>query len=775
MLRHAPPSWAVFPVVFACGLFAALPARAADAPPAPQGPAPAQPPESSKLIASEPLEVTVTSDPRIPDTWSSSRAASRVADSDIRVVTPGSFADALRGRAGVSVQQTTPGQGTVYVRGLSGREVMHLVDGVPLNAAIFRAGNNPYLGLVDPYSLQEIEVIRGSSSVLHGSDALGGVIAMMTALPGYSLVEGGETHFFGLQSFSVNPLGSATRAAVSHQSRRWAVYVGLTRFGYGDIAPGRGEPSPIPSSYVGLERSPGAAYEPATTKVQIGTAIEMYAGNAALRAKLSERAEIVLRGQFGYRPNMDRYDQITPRFKNEFPDQAESSLHPFHRAMASATLSYHPDGTPFKEGIFQVGWQRLTEHVKQRRLRENCIVGGEAADEDPCTGTLRLVPDPTVLREKNRSDALSARAEVRLANARRDLGVRLGLDAVHDRVTSSADDYDLTTLSIEQTAARFPSGSSQTLAGLYGQVEAAPTSRLRVHAGVRGALFHLDIADRLLDDGSKSPAYQRTIFDVIVNAGIRWELSPGVSWVVNGGRGVRAPNVQDFSALGARARGRFQLPNPNVRPEHTLSLDTGLKAMIGGATAEAYVFYLRYSDAITLAPATLNGATTTPNGETYERSENAARVDYIGGEAMLRVPFASFIGVEAHALAMMGTQYNDAASGLPEQTGADRAPPAQATLGLWVEPVPVLKLEAIAHGRLRQQRLNDPTNIDDNRIPEGGTPGFVTLRVQGTWRIRRGLTARLVVDNVTDQLVLEHGSGFYRPGINGTLGVEASF
>jgi len=77
--------------------------------------------------------------------------------------------------------------------------------------------------------------------------------------------------------------------------------------------------------------------------------------------------------------------------------------------------------------------------------------------------------------------------------------------------------------------------------------------------------------------------------------------------------------------------------------------------------------------------------------------------------------------------------------------------------------------------RLKQDRLNDPTKLDDNRIPEGGTPGFVAYYARVVWRARRWLCARLNLDNITDELILEHGSGFYRPGFAATLMLELKF
>jgi len=111
-------------------------------------PAAAQPPEPNE---EEAIEVVVHA-PRQThdDVQDGTRPANVTSGEQVREAGGvQSVADALRNQPGTSVQQTTPGQGTVYVRGLSGRAVIHVVDGVRVNSALFRAGNNPYTSLVD--------------------------------------------------------------------------------------------------------------------------------------------------------------------------------------------------------------------------------------------------------------------------------------------------------------------------------------------------------------------------------------------------------------------------------------------------------------------------------------------------------------------------------------------------------------------------------------------------------------------------------------------------
>ncbi len=65
--------------------------------------------------------------------------------------------DALAATPGVFLQQTTPGQGAAIVRGLKGSEILHLVDGLRMNNAIFRNAPTQYLALVSPASVERLK------------------------------------------------------------------------------------------------------------------------------------------------------------------------------------------------------------------------------------------------------------------------------------------------------------------------------------------------------------------------------------------------------------------------------------------------------------------------------------------------------------------------------------------------------------------------------------------------------------------------------------------
>jgi vitamin B12 transporter len=89
------------------------------------------------------------------------------------------LADALGPIPGLRVLRTgTPGSyAALSIRGSSNEQVLVLVDGRRLTTA---QGGGVDLGGVDVATLERVEVVRGAASALYGSDAIGGVVNLVT-------------------------------------------------------------------------------------------------------------------------------------------------------------------------------------------------------------------------------------------------------------------------------------------------------------------------------------------------------------------------------------------------------------------------------------------------------------------------------------------------------------------------------------------------------------------------------------------------------------------
>lgn len=93
----------------------------------------------------------------------------------------GNVIEALRSVPGVFINQTggPGGQASIYIRGSEVRHVLVLIDGVKVNdpSTLDKQFNAANLSSLD---IEKIEVIKGAQSVLYGSDAIGGVINIIT-------------------------------------------------------------------------------------------------------------------------------------------------------------------------------------------------------------------------------------------------------------------------------------------------------------------------------------------------------------------------------------------------------------------------------------------------------------------------------------------------------------------------------------------------------------------------------------------------------------------
>ena len=71
---------------------------------------------------------------------------------------------------------------------MESNRVLLVVDGVRMNNAIYRKGHLQNAITVAPNQLDRTEIVFGPSSVVYGSDALGGVIHYYTKTPVYLLI-----------------------------------------------------------------------------------------------------------------------------------------------------------------------------------------------------------------------------------------------------------------------------------------------------------------------------------------------------------------------------------------------------------------------------------------------------------------------------------------------------------------------------------------------------------------------------------------------------------
>ncbi len=136
--------------------------------------------------------------------------------------------EALLGEPGVSLQgRTIGGRRTISLRGMDFRHTLYLIDGKRVGGTDGVVGHSNFqYDWVAVEDIERIEVVRGPMSVLYGSEALGGVVNIITRRAGPvwafgATAEGrfdddglgGDGHRAAVQASG--PIGSTWRIAVS--------------------------------------------------------------------------------------------------------------------------------------------------------------------------------------------------------------------------------------------------------------------------------------------------------------------------------------------------------------------------------------------------------------------------------------------------------------------------------------------------------------------------------------------------------------------------------
>jgi outer membrane receptor protein involved in Fe transport len=494
--------------------------------------------------------------------------------------------DALANNVGVYLQQTTPGQGAAIIRGLRGSSILHLVDGMRLNNAIFRSAPTQYFALVPTSAVERVEVLRGTPASLYGSDAVGGVVQVVTRVPGFT---SNKTQFAGeaYAGFDSAELGKIFRGTLDAGNRRLATSVSAEYMETGDRRTGSGERI-APSGY------------------------ESKAARWVLAGNISDERSWLFDVHYLEQPDTPRIDELVPGFGQTEPSSSEFLFSPNRRIFAHAKYA-HENGALDLDWNVDLAWQRI--------------------DDDRVTRDFGSTDRRT---EANRSDLLGL-----VVSGSRVTGQGswiLGAEAYLDEVSSSRSQESLVDGQVTVLTPRFPDGSDIERFALFGNGERRITARQLLSGGLR--ISHEDVS---LPQTAVSEAASVSVTDASGDIGWIFDVSDTWQLVANAGFGFRAPNVFDLGTLGSRPGNRFNIPNPDLDSERVTQIDAGARYRDDRMQVEIMLYAMNYEDRIT----SVSTGDVTPEGRDVVQSVNAADSKIHGVEAGADVDVGDAIHVNA--------------------------------------------------------------------------------------------------------------------------------
>ena len=626
---------------------------------------------------------------------------------------------------GAWVQKTNHGGGSPFVRGLTGYHTLLMVDGIRLNNATFRSGPNQYLNTLDPLILSNIEIIRSTGSVQYGSDALGGTVHFFTKTPQFS--DNGKVLF---------------------KPRIIARYVSQGLNGIHNTVSG--------SLFPGMEQ---------TTR-----------GEASISGK-----NIAFYGGFGYKnfndidasaelgtlePNAyDEYDADAKlifrhkrhKFTTAFQLVKQNNVPLYHKIVTGTYSRYHFDpqyrSLIYLKHEFHIGhrWARKinTTLYSQYSLEER---------QKQKTGESIEVLESDKVRSTGASINLFSAPTKRWT-------FTSGLDYNFDRVNSFTRTSNPETREVLYSRGLYSDNSSAWNMALF-TLHQFTLEKLVINAGVRYNSFHIATTDSIFGSTSLTPSA------LVGNFGLSYEINENFRLTSMLNSGFRAPNINDVSSFGI-ADFRYEIPSSNLKPEKSLSYEFGFRQKSSRISSSFSIFRTGLTNLITNELTTYQGADSVLiNSETgdyihYYKKENTSKACIWGFEAEAELQLF-------HWLNSYGRLYYTFGQDLPGKEALRRIPPVNGTMGFKFYPGEKTNIRMAYLFAGMQDRLSSGDMADD-RIPEGGTPGWHLINISASYTGIPFLDINMGIRNLFDTAYRTHGSGVDGYGRNIWIGIELHF
>jgi hemoglobin/transferrin/lactoferrin receptor protein len=634
--------------------------------------------------------------------------------------------EALEELPGVSVQKTGPGQGSPFIRGFTGFRNVLQIDEVRLNNSVFREGPNQYWATVDSYLIDRMELIRGPSSVLYGSDSMGGTLLAWTTEPA---LDGSGFHGRSIFRYASHEESFQARQEFSMSGDAVGAMIGGTFRDYGDLRA------------ADLGRLEETGYD-------------QYGADAKLVFGVGAKSKIVVAYQHDRTQDANRWHRTVNndhRWQGTAAGTERSDLIDQERDLAY--LQYHGK----YEGAFV---DAVTVGVSYHRQAED-----ENRNQNPATAQAQF-RDFDV-------DTVGG-----FARAGKDTTwgyVTAGLEVYLDWVASSGVNRNAAGVSTVLPRGNVAAEADYLLWGIYLQDE-IDFGAVHVTPGIRFSRASVDadgvdpvmggsplIPDSLEDDYQAVTGSLR----VVIRATDEWNVIAG--W----GMGFRAPSLDDTTGSASVAGGSTDFGGPDLDPEKSHTFDLGVRAdhKVWGVTAFGFYTLLRdFINRVNIGDV---------NGDTFAdfARVNAGEGWVYGFEAAL------FYRPWEELTLFFDWGYARGKVDQVSGTGADlgeqplgKVGPSMIHLGARWEPKGKGTWAELLWTAADEQTHLSVTDVTDTqRIPPGGTPGYGMLTLRGGFTVAETLRISVAVENVFDKDYRIHGSGQNEPGLGVVFGADARF
>lgn len=687
---------------------------------------------------------------------------------EIKEILPQNTANLLSNIAGVRVQKTHFGGGSPVLRGMEANRVLLVVDGVRMNNAIYRKGHLHNSITISPTILDRTEVIFGPSSVIYGSDALGGVIHYYTKNLKTAKKLEIDTEIYG-KTETVNK-ALTTQVSTQISNKKWASFTSISHSKFGDLKMGKNrnhsyknwgkitEYSNNTDSFYNLKAIPNP-----NTNVQKNTAYHQTDFLQKLLFPITKNTELVVNGQYSTSSNINRLDKLTEYTKKNKLKYARWYYGPQKRLLISTQLKLSPKKKYLQKGSITAGYQKIEES----RIQQKFLSLDKSFRKEKVT-VLSLNGDFFVPLSKNKKRVLAYGFELThnkvISNA---YGKKLKVD--NHKITGFSDNFTVQT--------RYPNGgSTYTSSALYLNYRQNINAKTTLNTGIRYVHTYLT-AKWLNNTFITLPKNNISLNNSAVTATLGYAYLPHKNLQLNAvlSSGFRAPNIDDVGKVREK-KGKVTVPNIYLKPEYAYNAEVGLIKYLNEKKIQftATAYYTLLNNYITRDFYKLAQKKTI----LYDKEEaitvanvNKKTAYVFGGTATFKGYINENLSSEANLTYTKGKTYDT-------KVPLSSIPPAFGKIAFNYQKEDFkVTLNYVFNAKKRYKDYNliegidnieqTPFNLKEKKYV--GTPAWGTLNLLANYRVNNTLTVYANISNILDVHYKEFASGVSASGRNFSL------
>ncbi|MDQ3395388.1 MAG: TonB-dependent receptor [Bacteroidota bacterium] len=605
-------------------------------------------------------------------------------------MSPGSVPEALVGTTGVWMQKTNHGGGSPFIRGLTGQQTLLMIDGIRLNNATYRSGPNQYLNTVDPFNVEQIEVLRGSGSVQYGSDALGGVVQIFTQTPKFSQ---GTLKLFGkgYGKYLSSNMEQSAGLELDASSEKLVMSGNFVWRKFGDIKAGKDLGTLHPTGYGQL------------------------AGEIKSVIKLHDKHLLTL-----------AYQQVS-----------QDDVPLFHK-VALEDFQYNN----FDLQKRQLGYVRLESYYNNKWIKKIQYTGSlQMSDEGRES---KKNGSETVNHERDKINTWGATALVH-SEPSAHWKINSGLEYYYDQVSSSR--YVENTVSGSRADKRplYPDGSTLSNIAFF-TLHTLDFNKFTLTGGARLNGFDIQVRE----DNTNISTVRLNPVAVVGSFSALYKIHSNHHVIASINNAFRAPNIDDLGTLGI-VDFRYEVPNKSLEPERSVNMELGIKSRTKHFSSSFSV----YRNNLTNIIDRVRSGTDSIQGYQVYLKENIAEAYIQGFESGIEVRLTDFLVFRNNLTYTYGQNItkNEPYRRIPPFNGLAELTFRKKIFWATFNVLFASKQDRLAGG-----------DKDDNRIPEGGTPGWKVLNLNVGHSFKNWCMLTAGMHNILDEAYRTHGSGVYGYG-----------